>query len=242
MGVPGFFWYIKSKYPMTVEKVSTVSMIPQCDNLLIDVNALIHDATHNSSSISFNTSYEVFASRLMVELDKIIMFLNPQKLVYIAVDGTVPRNKMNQQRQRRFMATEEQMNVPSEIEDSDVFDTNCITPGTDFMEHVNNIIQYYISLRISTDPVWKKVVVLYSSHRCPGEGEHKIIDYLRQTIANGTYDDNDHTMCYGGDADLILLTLTLHKNNINIIRKDEYYDSTWEMKHLIYVTSCSVTD
>ena len=51
---------------MAVQRVSTVSVIPQCDNLLIDVNALIHDATHDDSDMSMNASYEVVASRVMM--------------------------------------------------------------------------------------------------------------------------------------------------------------------------------
>ena len=216
---------------MAVEKVSTVSQIPQCDNLLIDVNALIHVATHSGSTISVTASYEVVASRVMVELDSIITFLNPQKLVYIVVDGTVPRNKLNQQRRRRFMAAQEQLKSSSETGNSELFDTNSITPGTEFMEHVGEIIQYYIALRISTDPVWKKVSVLYSSHRCSGEGEHKIMDYLRQLIADKQYKDSDHTLCYGSDADLIFLSLTLHKKNINVIRKADVFDSTYRIQN-----------
>ena len=40
----------------------------------------------------------------------------------------------------------------------DVFDSNAISPGTAFMERVNEMIQYYISLRMSTDPAWKKEI------------------------------------------------------------------------------------
>ncbi len=231
MGVPGFFSFVKSKYPMAVQKVSTVSLIPQCDNLLIDVNALIHVATHDNSTSCVNESYEVVASRVMVELDSIITFLNPQKLVYILVDGTVPRNKLNQQRRRRFMAAQEQLKSSYETGDSGLFDTNQITPGTEFMEHMSDIIQYYIALRISTDPAWKKVSVLFSSHRCPGEGEHKIMDYLRQLIADKQYKDSDHTLCYGSDADLIFLSLTLHKKNVNVIRKVDVFDSTYRIQN-----------
>ena len=234
--------FIKTRYPIAVQLINTLSVIPQCDNLFIDTNTLMHDITHFRVPMPAKISYEVFASRMMYELDQIITLLNPQKLLYIAVDGTAPRSKLSPQRGYTIRGEEEAEDSNGTDEDPELLDVMNLTPGMEVMERVSNILQYYISLRISTDPVWKKLTVVYSSHRCPGEGEHKIIDYLRQTIANGTYDDNDHTMCYGGDADLILLTLTLHKNNINIIRKDEYYDSTWEMKHLIYVTSCSVTD
>lgn len=129
------------------------------------------------------------------------------------------------------MAAQEQLKSSYETGDSGLFDTNQITPGTEFMEHMSDIIQYYIALRISTDPAWKKVSVLFSSHRCPGEGEHKIMDYLRQLIADKQYKDSDHTLCYGSDADLIFLSLTLHKKNVNVIRKVDVFDSTYRIQN-----------
>ena len=230
MGVPGFFWYIKSRYPTVVEKVVTTSMLPQCDNLFIDVNAIIHDISHNDTSIALNIPYEILASRLMKELDRIIMLLNPQKLLYIAVDGSVPRSKMNQQRERRFMAAHERRQTDCEISPELLFDSNSISPGTPFMEKLNQILQYYISLRMSSDPVWKKITVIYSSHRHPGEGEHKIMSFIRQSIKRGDYNENDRSIVFGSDADLILLMLTLHKRNVNVMRKANVFGTKDNLK------------
>ena len=240
MGIPGFFMYIKTRYPVAVELVNTLSVIPQCDNLLIDMNSLMHDMTHFRALMPAKLSYEVLASRLMFELDKIISFLNPQKLVYIAVDGTTPRARLGPQ--RRCVVPCEEEGDESDEEDLELLGTMNLTPGTEVMEHISEILQYYIALRMSTDPAWKKLAVIYSSHRCPGEGEHKIIDYLRESIANGTYDCEDRTLCYGSDADFILLAMTLHQTNVSIIRKDDYYDSPWEQSHQLDVISCDIID
>lgn len=219
MGVPSFFWYIRSRYPTVIERVTTTSMLSQCDNLFIDVNAIIHDITHNDTTVAVNMPYEILASRLMKEMDRIIMLLNPQKLIYIAVDGPVPRSKMNQQRERRFMAAQELIQQSCTFNSERIFDSNAISPGTPLMEKMNQILQYYISLRLSSDPVWKKLTVIYSSHRHPGEGEHKIMNYLRQSIQSGQFNENDRSIVFGSDADLILLMLTLHKRNVNVMRK-----------------------
>lgn len=130
MGIPKFFMYLKTRYPVAVELVNNLSLIPQCDNLLIDTNSLMHDMTHFRAPMPAKLSYEVLASRLMYELDKIISFLNPQKLVYIAVDGTTPRARLGPQRSCTVPCEKED---ESDEEDLELLDTMNLTPGTEVM-------------------------------------------------------------------------------------------------------------
>ena len=61
---------------------------------------------------------------------------NPQKMIFIALDGVAPRAKINQSRDRRFRAAKEEINFfqdllkKLEIEDKEVFKSNSISPGT----------------------------------------------------------------------------------------------------------------
>lgn len=49
--------------------------------------------------------------------------------------------------------------LPPKI-DSQVFDSNVITPGTEFMGVLSIALQYYVHLRLNHDVGWKNVKVL----------------------------------------------------------------------------------
>lgn len=77
-------------------------------------------------------------------------------------DGVAPRAKMNQQRARRFRAAREKARERKRKEKNgeiieSTFDSNCITPGTIFMEKVTNYLRYYICQKLNNDPGWKRV-------------------------------------------------------------------------------------
>jgi len=58
-----------------------------------------------------------------------------------------------------------------------------ITPGTDFMARLQKIMQQYIISRLNNDPRWKGRYIVFSDSSVPGEGEHKILDFIRSQRA-----------------------------------------------------------
>ena len=47
------------------------------------------------------------------------------------------------------------------------------------MDYLSKYIDWYIRKRINEDDEWRKVQVVFSNEKAPGEGEHKIINYIR---------------------------------------------------------------
>lgn len=44
------------------------------------------------------------------------------------------------------------------------FDSNCITPGTEFMSRLHDALRYFIKSKMSTDPMWQQCRIILSGH------------------------------------------------------------------------------
>jgi 5'-3' exoribonuclease 1 len=95
------------------------------------------------------------------------------------------------------------------------------------MEELNEMIHFFIQKKIEEDDYWKNLSVIFTGSDCPGEGEHKIMEWIRSN--KNQFSPNDCHCLYGADADLIMLGLTLPMKNICIIR-EEYIHSGDKVK------------
>lgn len=50
------------------------------------------------------------------------------------------------------------------------FDSNTITPGTEFLNNVCIKLREYIRDRLENHKFWKNLTVVFSDSNCPGEG------------------------------------------------------------------------
>lgn len=98
---------------------------------------------------------EVWAD-IMAAIDFFVHTIKPSSILFLAIDGVAPRSKMNQQRVRRFRAAKDAQQKKSST-DFEMFDTNSISPGTEFMNELNKQLKFFIELKISTDPLYQNV-------------------------------------------------------------------------------------
>lgn len=169
--------------------------------------------------------------------------------LYIAIDGTPPRAKMEQQRSRRFHSIcrnnhmaklDEDYGSPEDNSGTNYhIDKNGITPGTVFMHK----LRLAINKHIKTSPIMAEIKeIIFNDWSNPGEGEHKILDYIRNNPpSEGVIDENGErlmpkTIIYGLDGDLIMLAMSSQLNNVFLVREAyEYKQYAFEHKGYPYL-------
>ena len=193
MGIPSYFSYILKNHKHILKKNFIV-----CDILYLDANSIIYDNI-SKDGILYDNIYE----SIMLIISK----FTPKK-TYICFDGVAPLAKMVQQKQRRYKSylTKQILNNPHS------FNSNCITPGTIFMNELNEFLKTKLDDSITL-----------SGSDKPGEGEYKIFNYIRNQEG-----DMNHIV-YGLDADLIMLSL------LQLPKKIYLYRETKHFKYLKYV-------
>ncbi|RNF12840.1 putative 5'-3' exonuclease [Trypanosoma conorhini] len=102
------------------------------------------------------------------------------------------------------------------------FDSGCISPGTAFMVKVTNVVLAMVQDRLAAAaPLWAGLRVVVSGANTPGEGEHKIIDFLRTQSSYAGFNGRGAQVIAGLDADLIFLSLSLHIPHMFILRDSD---------------------
>ena len=214
MGVPSYFKWLYDNHRSKL--LSSSCPYENVSSLYLDFNCLIHPACKESVGLSQN--------EMLKNVEKyyraIVDFVKPTKLIYVAVDGVVPVAKMEQQRKRRFRSASDKIFLDELKKKYDIpcdkNDFNMISPGTTFMKKLDKMLH---SLKFD-------IKVVINGSNVPGEGEHKIMDYIRSC------DDEGSSVVYGLDADLIFLCLLNFKKELCLVRESTFFGSSSDCMYL----------
>ena len=107
------------------------------------------------------------------------------------------------------------------------------------MAKLSEQLRYFVNKKISEDANWREVQVVLSGHEVPGEGEHKIMEYIRLSKAQPDYNPNVRHCLYGLDADLIMLGLLSHDPHFCLLREEVKFGPAARKKNNAgYVCMC----
>jgi 5'-3' exoribonuclease 2 len=87
------------------------------------------------------------------------------------------------------------------------------------MHRLSIALKKYLVERANNDEMWKGLTLIFSDAFVPGEGEHKILDFIRGQRAQPGYNPNVRHCLYGADADLIMLGLSTHEAHFFVLRE-----------------------
>jgi 5'-3' exonuclease len=219
MGVLEFFGnWLNKKYRDCLLQIRPGGNIPSPDAFLIDGNSIFYgvvDQVYKENPVA--TKEDAFLA-IAKRFDHIIAQVNPEKTVYISIDGVAGLCKQSQQRRRRFNAvrssvdnkytedTEDTEDVDEIEQSSPHFDSIQLSAGTPFLAGLSKYFREYFSKGI------RPYTVILDDMYIPGEGEHKIMEWIRTDKHHKSY------MVYSPDADLVMLCLLVNKPNMFVLR------------------------
>jgi len=197
MGIPSYYKKLCDRIPGLL---SATRKGTRPTHLWIDFNCMVYHCLKRPGAKPYEgeETRHAWEAKLIQDtytyLKKVVSLVGPTEQVYIGVDGVVPMAKMRQQRLRRFKSHwvyNEERRI-GKSGDGPRWDTNAITPGTEFMDRLCGTLK---TLR-SEGLQW-----VVSGVDEPGEGEHKAMQAIRSCKSKKSH------VIYGLDADLILLSL-----------------------------------
>ena len=197
MGIPVYFKTLITDYQDIILEKNKLNDI---HSLFLDLNCLIHPCCQKCIKDDM-IDETIMIESIIDSIRLLIEYTGVTDLLFIAIDGVAPKGKMRQQRGRRYKSAYENKK----------WDTNAISPGTFFMNHLNHHLKEFQKGLKSL-----KCIVSDSNER--GEGEHKILDYIRN------HPNEKRNVIYGLDADLIMLSLVSQRKNIYLLRERTEYN------------------
>ena len=217
MGIQSFYKNLIETFPNLNEALKTLLNTEDKKFLYFDFNGVLHPCAskvvqkykdQDPKTINREKMEEEMFEVLRNQTLKIVEKINPY-FIMIAVDGVAPMGKQNQQRARRYKS------VIEKKETRRIFDTNSISPGTMWMKRITEKMKRFVDTELK-----KKCRVLFLDASIPGEGEGKIINFIKDyKMAN-----KPKHIIYGLDSDLIVLSMTTGLDNLYLLREKQHFE------------------
>ena len=129
------------------------------DHVCIDMNHIVHSSFRSTSTVKH------CISRIFCLVDNVFKYVQPTKSLVFAFDGPAPFAKLQTQRSKRKSSPESAL----------------ITPGTDFMKSMDDVIMTYVLQRISR---FSNVTIFVSDSNIPGDTSDAIEEKVLILVKN----------------------------------------------------------
>lgn len=145
------------------------------------------------------TVYEAHRDTLNKEREELLAQEDPDEMLETDdTDADDHQQRLREVGPGRFSGKFETSNEDDEIatsmdeggDESDLFSSIVITPGTQFFQRCTAHIEHFIQYKLSTDPAWQDLTIVFSGPNVPGEGEHKIMQFMREQRTAPDYNPN----------------------------------------------------
>jgi len=221
MGLPKFFSLVIKKFYSSC--ITNKQQIRNSHSLCFDLNSVLHTLAGKFFGYTEDEKERKRIINLLSRNDHKINWTNYCNLVIaylkmicnqylphtvsINIDGVPPLAKVVQQRSRRYL-----------VKPYELFDSNSITPYTDFMNFIDDKLSSLIKDIFADE-------IIYSGSNIADEGEQKIFSFIRLNVI----DSKKPILIFGLDADLILMSLLSNSESIFLIRDVDKGDYTYSV-------------
>jgi len=192
MGIPRYFGSVVRELGVVSDGVP--ARAAAASHLCVDFNGVIYPALRRAEGEARAAGEALANERVYAEVWRDLEAFHsrvPAARVFVAHDGVCPYAKVVQQRKRRLLRHLDPYEPPA----PGAFDTAHVSPGTAFTEGLVRFMHARCAER-----GW-----YYSGADEPGEGEHKMFQWLTRRRRVG--DAIDSVVIHGLDADILVLSM-----------------------------------
>ncbi|KAI7863613.1 XRN 5'-3' exonuclease N-terminus-domain-containing protein [Spinellus fusiger] len=186
------------------------------DNYYIDLTPILHNNLLENPNIfkGFYLASEWLIKYTFRMVEGYVSYIQPNRLIYIALDGIPPAIKLDYQKRRRKYVQKTQERKRKIIYNHYEFTSANITPGTEFMKRLITYFEECLEKKRSSIDHWKNVKIIFSHSSIPGPGEWKIINTISGSAKFDSKGREIRHLVQGFDKQVLFIALNCNKNKL----------------------------